>query len=558
MADWQEAWQRDCDTVRLAAPSTDLGEIKRAYAKTLRKTRPDDDAQAYQALREAYDRLVAHARWQLEHGSTAIAAVETDADAAKDADTDGATTIEPAPSSDDVVPAPPAQALPNWRTPEELRDWVLTLRQRGHPAMKGGLPELRAALDDQPLDLHARASIVFADLLLELQADLTPTLVEFLREHFGWDDDFRAQRVLGHLRMTALSELLRGIPRPVTDPVLLREYGPTARLAKLASSGNVENKTRALQAALLMGHALLLHLQRAGPWLLRRLGVEPSDSIALDKLTSRVLTYQLAFLAFIAFVMASATDRDLGDALGAAALAPLAAVIAMVLSHWAQVALGVVRNLLGSPLARFAPESWARRWPWIGVALMLTAGVIAQVALMITPWGLSLPIGSAVIALIAGAVLLAMPGDMTGIATLALLWLLADTIVPGTSTLLGGCLLWAWLLAGSLVYRERRYVPNPVSLELPRRPVGGARAAAVLATVGLPTLMTWLGDHCGIRFTLAVFVMTGGVFMLMPKNSPHLVWALPLALYGSIALLLAMKQLGWRLGRRLLGDDLAR
>ncbi len=32
----------------LAAPSTDLGEIKRAYAKTLRKTRPDDDAQAYQ------------------------------------------------------------------------------------------------------------------------------------------------------------------------------------------------------------------------------------------------------------------------------------------------------------------------------------------------------------------------------------------------------------------------------------------------------------------------------------------------------------------------------
>ncbi|WAC71706.1 hypothetical protein OU995_19255 [Roseateles sp. SL47] len=51
-------WQR----VGLEAPSTDLGAIKRAYAKAVKVTRPDDDPVAYQELREAYDRLVQRAR----------------------------------------------------------------------------------------------------------------------------------------------------------------------------------------------------------------------------------------------------------------------------------------------------------------------------------------------------------------------------------------------------------------------------------------------------------------------------------------------------------------
>ena len=54
MQDWQH--------LGLEGPSTDLATIKRAYAKRLRTTRPDDDAEAYQALREAYDRMVQRAR----------------------------------------------------------------------------------------------------------------------------------------------------------------------------------------------------------------------------------------------------------------------------------------------------------------------------------------------------------------------------------------------------------------------------------------------------------------------------------------------------------------
>ena len=49
----------DCWQILQIEPTNDTRAIKRAYAKLLKTTRPDDDAAAYQALREAFDEALA-------------------------------------------------------------------------------------------------------------------------------------------------------------------------------------------------------------------------------------------------------------------------------------------------------------------------------------------------------------------------------------------------------------------------------------------------------------------------------------------------------------------
>ena len=51
----------DCWEILHIAPTGDERAIRRAYAKLLKSTRPDDDAEGYQRLREAFDEALSHA-----------------------------------------------------------------------------------------------------------------------------------------------------------------------------------------------------------------------------------------------------------------------------------------------------------------------------------------------------------------------------------------------------------------------------------------------------------------------------------------------------------------
>lgn len=90
----------DCWEILHIAPTGDERAIRRAYAKLLKSTRPDDDAEGYQRLREAFDEALARAPyiseeedaddWSWDHADNDEADVSDDPDEAQTEYVDGA------------------------------------------------------------------------------------------------------------------------------------------------------------------------------------------------------------------------------------------------------------------------------------------------------------------------------------------------------------------------------------------------------------------------------------------------------------------------------------
>ena len=280
-------------------PTVDVRAIKRAYASKVRLTRPDDDAAAYQALREAYERVQAWASRQAmvaamrdedeaalddERSALAVDVVRGEAhvDSAHEAHVDkghdahdvaadeaqvpaallhdtradarrDALSVEPAPhAADHADRANADRARPPYAAPARVGPYDLVHRldaawhTQGEAAWFDAWPAARDALEQLPLAAGDTASLAFAAWILETPDASVPIVTELCR-HFGWFTDYRSGHALGAARMHELHARLRS-PAPATvvnaDP--RTRWHPRMLLRRLAAMSWIASTLRAV------------------------------------------------------------------------------------------------------------------------------------------------------------------------------------------------------------------------------------------------------------------------------------------------------------------------
>ncbi len=174
-------------------------EVRRAYARLLKATRPDEDPQAFQRLHEAYEHALAMATWRERQ---AAATAEGDApadeeagagDAGEPSSASPSAQDAPAPASPPASPPTPPRAMPAPRRPERPRPAPFALepfldelgRQLGvEGRLRGWLQQHEALWDlelKQALALPIARALPVRDFLLDEPE------YEALRQFFGID-----------------------------------------------------------------------------------------------------------------------------------------------------------------------------------------------------------------------------------------------------------------------------------------------------------------------------------------------------------------------------------
>ncbi len=169
-------------------PTQDLRDIKRAYAKLLKATRPDDDPQGFQRLRDAFEQA------QFE-------AMQPAPDTAAQANADAAPDAEPAHASGRGELCPhcgkihePLEDVPEHEKPivAKLRPWIYELSDLNKAdRVDEAIARLRGMLADPYLSEHDVHREIFEDGMLYLACDDREVRDEFVRvliEHYRWTE----------------------------------------------------------------------------------------------------------------------------------------------------------------------------------------------------------------------------------------------------------------------------------------------------------------------------------------------------------------------------------
>lgn len=505
-------WEQDWALLGLE-PTTELGAIKKAYALKLKLTRPDDDADAYQALRAAYERVQQWLRWQQQQAAEETVAAATPAPAGEPA----ATVIAAEPLPPPEPRAEPAQLI------EAL---ALQWRRSGETAALQHWPLVQRELDQQPLDRQAEFSAAFAHWVLNTPA-LPDELLKALNQHFGWLDDFRTERLLGAPLTHALHEALEIRLRPPPLPEQVRELGaPLLALAALHEAGGAWWRLQWL--FFLLQPTLARHQDVLGIDWLQRLGLSALTQRWLADTTRRHLWVRVGLAALLCWG-AGLLVLDEGTSALARSVAWLAGTAGVLVAGLLAGGFISVGPTLTSRAGRLTRplQAWRRHrsQPWLGLAWLLFAAWLCH--LHATP-------GSGP----AGSVLSLLPPSAYGyaatgfaIAGLLLAWplgLMRGCVVAGLAPLVGwlaaaalgawlplpGCLLigLAWMLAAAAIHEERVALPESVPVRWLVRPMLNSFALAdrwtyLLAMAPVAVSGAWFALNDGEVGALRIFVV---------------------------------------------------
>ncbi|WP_457421876.1 hypothetical protein [Roseateles sp. P5_E7] len=372
-------WEQDWALLGIE-PTTELGAIKKAYALKLRVTRPDDDAEAYQALRGAYERAQQWVKLQeaqpAEAASTELVAPEA------------ALAAEVVDAADDEQPPTPDSAEHAVRRLHAL--W----RQQGTPALLAEWPAVHSMLDAQPLAERAEWSEYFAHWVVE-QDDLPDTFVDALNGYFDWQQDFRAERQIGKKLAEAVRQALRDRqsrqraqdiqravrdrhpppepPRPPEPPseALKEQVRPLRELDELRFGG-----AQALWLALLLRPKLARLLYSLDQRTLEQCGIDPLMRSSLDRQLARARLLRAGVLSGLVLVL-FLLKPDEADT----------ATVRMIMWCMGVISWLSVSHLLGAVmhqgLSPEVPDGPAQRWrrhprqPAAGLGLIAVAAAVA-------------------------------------------------------------------------------------------------------------------------------------------------------------------------------------